>query len=63
MRANKMYMCVCVYVCVYVRKIFVILLQENGSIFFQNYFCIKSICIRRVRKCTVDVRSASRRAW
>ena len=44
---------------IYIRKNFDILLQENGSIFFQNYFYSGSVYMRRVRQCTVDVRSAS----
>ena len=38
-------------------------LQENGLIFFQNYFYSMSIYIRIVRKCMVDGRSASWGAW
>ena len=40
-------------------KNFMILLRENGLIFFQNSFYSGSVYMRRVRKCTVDVRSAS----
>ena len=38
---------------------FRILAWENGLIFFQNYFYSGSVYMRRVRKCTVDGRSAS----
>ena len=54
---------VCVCICVFVRKIFRVEVRENGLIFFQNSSCSMSICIRRVRKCTVNVRSASWGAW
>ena len=47
------------YVCT-PHKMFVILQRGNSLIFFQNYFCNNSIYIRRVCKCMVDVRSASR---
>ena len=52
---------ICGWVCLH--KIFVILLRESGLIFLQNYFYNNSICIIRVCKCMVDVRSASRGAW
>ena len=44
---------------IYIRKNFVILLQENDPIFFQNSFYSGSVYMRRVRQCTVDGRSAS----
>ena len=51
----------CGWVCPH--KIFVTLLRESGLIVLcKNYFCNNSIYIKRVCKCMVDVRSASRGA-
>ena len=52
-----------IYIYIYIRKNFVILLQENDPIFFQNSFYSGSVYMRRVRQCTVDGRSASWGAW
>ena len=52
-----------VIIIIYVPKNFVILLLENGLIFFQNYFYSGAVYMRRIRQCTVDARSASWGAW
>ena len=56
---HKEIFCFVNIIIMYVPKNFVILLQENGLIFFQNYFYSGSVYMRRIRQCTVDARSAS----
>ena len=60
---TDIYIDIYIYRYIYIRKNFIVLLRENGLIFFQNYFYSGSVYMRRVRKCTVDGRSASGGAW